>query len=201
MLITPERKVPQRSDTSQNDHKSKGYPPKTSTAVFTMQKSDTGALRIRLFIRLFKIRLNSPIFDPLFTLKFCILLIWVPILAAEGPYFIKSWVPIGSLFLSSQDSQILVWGDKNSDWSPQMYSIYEDQTHVRSREGAEEQVKLKHALVDIHRLSEWPDCRISRAPCPTISRMPCSSSSSEAPSSFDSTFCWSRERGLVMQPL
>ena len=26
MLITPERKVPQRSDTSQNDHKSKGYP-------------------------------------------------------------------------------------------------------------------------------------------------------------------------------
>ena len=25
---------------------------------------------------------------------------WVPILAAEGPYFIKSWAPIGSLFLS-----------------------------------------------------------------------------------------------------
>ena len=29
MLITPERRVPQRSDTSQNDHKSKGYPSKT----------------------------------------------------------------------------------------------------------------------------------------------------------------------------
>ena len=32
MLITPERKVPQRSDASQNDHKSKGYPAKTSAA-------------------------------------------------------------------------------------------------------------------------------------------------------------------------
>ena len=29
MLITPERKVTQRSDASQNDHKSKGYPSKT----------------------------------------------------------------------------------------------------------------------------------------------------------------------------
>ena len=29
-----------------------------------------------------------------------------------------------------------------------MYSVYEDQTHVSSREGAEEHVKLKHALVD-----------------------------------------------------
>ena len=48
MLITPERKVPQRSDTSQNDHK--GYPSKTSAAAFTMQKSDRGALGIRLFI-------------------------------------------------------------------------------------------------------------------------------------------------------
>ena len=37
--ITFEQKVPQRSDTSQNDHKSKGYPSKTSAA-FTMQKSD-----------------------------------------------------------------------------------------------------------------------------------------------------------------
>ena len=37
MLITPERKVPQRSDASQND------PSKTSAAAFTMQKSDTGA--------------------------------------------------------------------------------------------------------------------------------------------------------------
>ena len=27
---------------------------------------------------------------------------WVPILAAEGPYLMKSWVPIGSLFLCSQ---------------------------------------------------------------------------------------------------
>ena len=37
MLLTPERKVPQRSDASQNDHKSKGYPAKTSAAAFTMQ--------------------------------------------------------------------------------------------------------------------------------------------------------------------
>ena len=37
MLITPERKVPQRSDESQNDQKSKGYPAKTSAAAFTMQ--------------------------------------------------------------------------------------------------------------------------------------------------------------------
>ena len=27
-------------------------------------------------------------------------LFWVPILAAGGPYFTKSWVPIGSLFQS-----------------------------------------------------------------------------------------------------
>ena len=40
MLTTPERKVPQRSDASQNDHKSKGYPSKTSEAAFTMQKAD-----------------------------------------------------------------------------------------------------------------------------------------------------------------
>ena len=32
MLITPERIVPQRSDASQNDHKRKGYPSKTSAA-------------------------------------------------------------------------------------------------------------------------------------------------------------------------
>ena len=44
-LITPERKVPQRSDASQNDHKSKGYPSKTSEAAFTMQKADKGDLR------------------------------------------------------------------------------------------------------------------------------------------------------------
>ena len=41
-LITPERKVPQRSDASQNDHKSKGYPSKTSEAAFTIQKADKG---------------------------------------------------------------------------------------------------------------------------------------------------------------
>ena len=50
MLITPERKVPQRSDASQNDHKSKGYLSKTSVAsvasiAFTMQKSEKGDLR------------------------------------------------------------------------------------------------------------------------------------------------------------
>ena len=45
MLINPERKVPQRSDASQNDHKSKGYPSKTSEAAFTMQKADKGDLR------------------------------------------------------------------------------------------------------------------------------------------------------------
>ena len=39
-LITPERKVPQRSDASQNGRKNKGYPSKTSEAAFTMQKVD-----------------------------------------------------------------------------------------------------------------------------------------------------------------
>ena len=39
---TPERKVPQRSDASQNDHKSKGHPSKTSEAAFTMQKAEKG---------------------------------------------------------------------------------------------------------------------------------------------------------------
>ena len=38
MLIISERIVPQRSDVSQNDHKSKGYPSKTSEA-FTMPKA------------------------------------------------------------------------------------------------------------------------------------------------------------------
>ena len=37
MLITFERKVPQSSYTSQNDHKSKGYPSKTSVAAFTIK--------------------------------------------------------------------------------------------------------------------------------------------------------------------
>ena len=44
MLITPERNVPQRSNASQNDHKSKDYPSKTSEA-YTMQKADKGDLR------------------------------------------------------------------------------------------------------------------------------------------------------------
>ena len=39
MLIAPEQKVPQRSDASQNDLKSKGYPSKTSETAFTMQKA------------------------------------------------------------------------------------------------------------------------------------------------------------------
>ena len=55
MLITPERKVPQRSDTSQNDHKSKGYPSKTSAAAFTMQKSDKGDLKKSNFSALVQI--------------------------------------------------------------------------------------------------------------------------------------------------
>ena len=46
MFITSERKVPQRSDASQIDHKSRGYPSKTSLA-FTMQKSDTGAYALQ----------------------------------------------------------------------------------------------------------------------------------------------------------
>ena len=58
-LITPEGKVPQRSDASQNDHKSKGYTAKTSAAAFTL-KAPISDFCIRLIIRLFKIRLNSP---------------------------------------------------------------------------------------------------------------------------------------------
>ena len=45
MLITFERKVPQSSYTSQNDHKSKGYPSKTPAAAFTMQKAYKGLER------------------------------------------------------------------------------------------------------------------------------------------------------------
>ena len=45
MLITPERKVHQRSDASQNDNKSKGYPSKTSEAAFTMQKAEKSRLK------------------------------------------------------------------------------------------------------------------------------------------------------------
>ena len=62
MLITFERKVPQRSDASQNDHKGRGYPSKTLEA--KRIQAPTGALGIRLVIRLFKFRLNSPNPDP-----------------------------------------------------------------------------------------------------------------------------------------
>ena len=61
MLITPERNVPQRSNASQNDHKSKDYPSKTSEA-YTMQKADKGDLRRLARVpwnRLSKIRLSS----------------------------------------------------------------------------------------------------------------------------------------------
>ena len=34
MFITPERKVPQRSDASQNDHKSKGYPSGIRSSIY-----------------------------------------------------------------------------------------------------------------------------------------------------------------------
>ena len=59
MLITFERNVPQKSDASQNDHKSKGYPCKTQAATLNMQKSDKGALSVRLLIGLSKILLSS----------------------------------------------------------------------------------------------------------------------------------------------
>ena len=52
MLITFERKIPQSSYTSQNDHK-------ISRSAFTMQKSDKGALSIRLWNRPSKIILSS----------------------------------------------------------------------------------------------------------------------------------------------
>ena len=60
MLITFERKVPQSSYTSQNDHKSKGYPSKTSAA--TMQKSDKGDLR-RLEGPPLKLTFKNPTFQ------------------------------------------------------------------------------------------------------------------------------------------
>ena len=63
MLITFEQKVPQSSYTSQNDHKSKGYPSKTSAAAFTMQRADKGDLK-RLSNRLSKIQLSSSSPDP-----------------------------------------------------------------------------------------------------------------------------------------
>ena len=53
MLITPERKVPQRSDASQN-----------ARAIALKHQQTLHALGIRLFIRLFKIRLNSPNLNP-----------------------------------------------------------------------------------------------------------------------------------------
>ena len=60
---TPERKVPQRSDASQNDHKSKGHPSKTSEAAFTMQKADKINLR-----RLARPPLKPPFKNPIFQL-------------------------------------------------------------------------------------------------------------------------------------
>ena len=60
---TPERKVPQRSDASQNDHKSKGHPSKTSEAAFTMQKADKIDLN-----RLALNRLKPPFKTPTFQL-------------------------------------------------------------------------------------------------------------------------------------
>ena len=53
MLITFERKVPQSSYTSQNDHKSRGYPSKSRI------KATSGASSIRLWNRLSKILLSS----------------------------------------------------------------------------------------------------------------------------------------------
>ena len=43
---TPERKVPQRSDASQNDHKIKGYPSKTSEAKRRLKAPCTAAFEI-----------------------------------------------------------------------------------------------------------------------------------------------------------
>ena len=56
-------------------------------------------------------------------IKFHKLLIWVPILAAEGPYSMKSWVPIGSLFSSmrvpiSLGSSAPVWTSHSSSPRP-----------------------------------------------------------------------------------
>ena len=62
MLITPERKVPQGSDASQNDQKSKGYPSKTSEAAFTIQKADKGHLR-RLARPPLKLTFKNPTFQ------------------------------------------------------------------------------------------------------------------------------------------
>ena len=45
MLITPERKVPQRSNASQNDHKRKGNPSKMPAAALAKQKLDEVDLR------------------------------------------------------------------------------------------------------------------------------------------------------------
>ena len=73
--MTPERKVPQRSDASQNDM-SKGYPSKTSEA-FTMQKADKIDLN-----RLARPPLKQTFKNPTFQLyhkpcKTCIYLNWL----------------------------------------------------------------------------------------------------------------------------
>ena len=69
MLMTPERKVPQRSDASQNDHKSKGHSSKTSEEAFTMQKADKIDLN----------RLKQTFKSPTFLLQF------IPIFCGRSP--------------------------------------------------------------------------------------------------------------------
>ena len=134
MLITPERKVPQRSDTSQNDHKSKGYPPKTSTPLLCKSRIEapTGALGIRLFIRLFKIRLNSPILVHAFpfsgqfdTISSVLLLLavcnsrWTDPWPADGCFSPNcSWGPVPA-WVRSMHTNSGYWFDKfvhSSSW-------------------------------------------------------------------------------------
>ena len=55
---TPERKVPQRSDTSQNDHKSKGYPSKTSEAGWQKLRGSTVGTRRKVWTRTKILSLN-----------------------------------------------------------------------------------------------------------------------------------------------
>ena len=43
MLLTPEQKVPQWSDASQNDHKNKGFALKTPKAALVLQNSAAAA--------------------------------------------------------------------------------------------------------------------------------------------------------------
>ena len=63
MLITPERKFPQRSDASQNDQKSKGYLSKTSAASCTLQNDDEGTLSVDSDFHFQKISSNFEYFS------------------------------------------------------------------------------------------------------------------------------------------